>query len=196
MAHVSTVQPAIAVQSLGGPLRVLQVSFEHTGASHTDLTAVRGVGMSDKSVQDNLRTCSPPHLRSLRSSSSRVCPPASPWSRAAGHRHDLMERDFINILRRWDLNQNTKNKKTGIGRRPTCAPVSRHGECAACCALRLSVALKDETAQSGSEEGQHGGGDGGRSSQDKPQVPSKTGLKHEQCRQELCKQTHSWERFS
>lgn len=47
-----------------------------------------------------------------------------------------------------------------MGRRLTRAPVSRHGEGAACGALGLAVTLKDQTAQSGSEEGQHSGGDG------------------------------------
>lgn len=62
----------------------------------------------------------------------------------------------------------------------TCAPVSRHGEGASRRALCLSVALKDEAAQSGSEEGQHGGGDGSRGRQGEAQVPTKTGLEQEQ----------------
>lgn len=47
-----------------------------------------------------------------------------------------------------------------IGQRLTRAPVSWHGESAARSALRLAVAFEDETAQGGSEEGQHSGGDG------------------------------------
>lgn len=42
----------------------------------------------------------------------------------------------------------------------TCAPVSWHREGASSRALRLPVTLEDQTAQSGSEEGQHRGGDG------------------------------------
>lgn len=42
----------------------------------------------------------------------------------------------------------------------TRAPVSRHGESAPSGALGLTVTLKNKAAQNGSEEGQHGGGDG------------------------------------
>lgn len=58
----------------------------------------------------------------------------------------------------------------------TCAPVSRHGERAPRGALGLTVTLKNKAAQNGSEEGHHGGRDGCRGSQDKPQFPTKTGL--------------------
>lgn len=58
----------------------------------------------------------------------------------------------------------------------TCAPVSRHGERAARRALSLTVTLEDEAAQSSSEEGQHGGGDGGRGRQDEAQFTAKAGL--------------------
>lgn len=50
----------------------------------------------------------------------------------------------------------------------TRAPVSWHGKSAARSALRLTVTFKYKTAKSGSEEGQHSGGDGCRSCQGKP----------------------------
>lgn len=93
MSYVSTVQPAVGVQGLGGPLGVPQVSPEHTWAAHADLTGRNTGGRSAHrtSLQRSSvgGTRSPLLRRSWRSNSSRVCPPASPWSRARGRRRGL-----------------------------------------------------------------------------------------------------------
>ncbi len=46
LAHVTTVQPAVAVQGFRCPFLVSQVASEHTGAADTNLTSKAMIGIS------------------------------------------------------------------------------------------------------------------------------------------------------
>lgn len=172
-------QPAVSVQGLGGPLGVPQVSPEHTGAAHADLTGRNTEGWSAP------LTTAVQQRRGL----AHLSFPVLGVVIHVGYVHQLHHgagqggADVACGSKRnnEDVKGTESREKVRFRRRDssTCAPVSRHGEGASRRAFCLSVALKDEAAQSGSEEGQHGGGDGGRGRQGEAQVPSKTGLKQE-----------------
>lgn len=155
-------EPAITIQSYSGSFWVLQVASEHAGASHTDLM---GQTMSQQKPQPpktrhrlgeahfSLSVLSVVlHIRDvdqLHHGAGQRSPDVS-WGKRKKEkkRHLPVVRDTISA--------HCSRMGSGV----TCAPVSGHGESAPCGALGLTVTLENKAAQNGSEEGEHGGGDG------------------------------------
>lgn len=152
-------QPAITVQSFSCSFWVPQVASEHTGALHTDLkgTKPREESAGTKTINGN-------HILRLADLSLSFLSIVVHFRDVYQLHHGTGQRSTnvscwrqIRVPTEGWIN---RRRALRLRRHTTCAPVSWHGESAACSALCLTVALKDETAQNSSEEGQHSGGDG------------------------------------